>query len=274
MRLSELRRELLAKIDSIDARIIIRLVTGLDDVHQITESNNEIDDGIRDKALELLSMRLSGMPMAYIMGEKEFYGHLFKVSPSVLIPRPDTETLVDTAIQLSSLFQNPRILDLCTGSGAIAASVAYALSIPVSFSDISDSALSIAKENYKTITGMDGDGRLGNLFEPWNGSSFDIIISNPPYLTDIWYEETDKDVKAEPVNAFIGGGEDGLGLIRAIIASAPEYLSESGILALECDYRQMGICGSLLEKSRFTDIHIIKDLADKERVIYGRRLPE
>ena len=74
MRLSELRRELLAKIDSIDARIIIRLVTGLDDVHQITESNNEIDDGIRDKALELLSMRLSGMPMAYIMGEKEFYG--------------------------------------------------------------------------------------------------------------------------------------------------------------------------------------------------------
>ena len=171
-------------------------------------------------------------------------------------------------------FQNPRILDLCTGSGAIAASVAYALSIPVSFSDISDSALSIAKENYKTITGMDGDGRLGNLFEPWNGSSFDIIISNPPYLTDIWYEETDKDVKAEPVNAFIGGGEDGLGLIRAIIAFAPEYLSESGILALECDYRQMGICGSLLEKSRFTDIHIIKDLADKERVIYGRRLPE
>ncbi len=274
MKLRELRQELLSRTDGVDARIIIRLATGFDDIHQITCSEAEIDESTCEKAFSLLSKRLSGTPMAYITGEKEFYGHSFLVSPAVLIPRPDTETLVETVISLSSRFDDPEILDLCTGSGAIAASVAYALSSPVSFSDISPEALEIAKENYRRITGKEGDGRLGSLFQPWAGCVFDIIASNPPYLTDLWYEETDKDVKAEPVTAFIGGGEDGLGLIRSIIETAPSHLKENGILALECDYRQMRICVSLLERNGFTDIQIVKDLADKERVIYGRRLPE
>ena len=274
MTIRELRKELLSATEAVDARLILRLATGLDDIHQITESCREVTDEEEKKAMELLRRRLSGEPMAYITGEKEFYGHAFSVSPAVLIPRPDTETLVDTVIKLSDLFSKPRILDLCTGSGAVAASVAAALGTAVQMSDISEAALSVAKGNYRRITGMDAEARCGDLLAPWDGTVFSIIASNPPYLTDKWYEDTDKDIKAEPENAFIGGGEDGLELIRRIIRSAPEHLEEGGFLALECDYRQMGICGNLLEKGGFTDIHTVRDLADKERVIYGRRLPE
>lgn len=274
MRLSGLRQLLLHHLDPVDARMIIRLATGLDDIHQITESGMELSKKEEEEALRLMERRLKGTPMAYITGEKEFYGHSFKVSPSVLIPRPDTETLVEEALAASSLFPSPAILDLCTGSGAIASSIAYALKKPVAFSDISEEALAIAKENYRRITGEEPDARCGSLFAPWKGHLFDIIVSNPPYLTDSWYQETDKDVKAEPLLAFIGGGEDGLSLIRSIISSSPLFLNEGGFLMLECDYRQTGICGSLLEKSGFTDIRIVKDMAGKERVVYGRRFSE
>ena len=274
MTVQDLRRRLLERTEATDARIILHLATGLDEIHQITESSMELDDETVRKAEKLLETRLSGVPLAYSTGEKEFYGHTFSVSPAVLIPRPDTETLVDTVIKLAGSFREPRILDLCTGSGAVAASVAAALGIAVRMSDISQAALSVAESNYSRITGMKAEARCGDLLSPWDGTVFSIIASNPPYLTDKWYEDTDKDVKAEPENAFIGGGEDGLELIRRIIGSAPAHLEEGGFLALECDYRQMGICGNLLEKGGFTDIHTVRDLADKERVIYGRRLPE
>ena len=271
MRIDEARRMLLEKLDSTDTRIILRLATGLDDIHQITEGGMEITADTEARILAFMERRLNGTPMAYIMGEKEFYGLPFRVSESVLIPRPDTETLVDTAIELASGFNDPRILDLCTGSGAIGTAIAHMLSNPVALSDISENAIAIAKENYRINTGMEPDARIGNLFDPWTDSHFDIIASNPPYLTDIWYEETDKDVKAEPIGAFIGGGDDGLDIIREIIRRSPEYLSPSGYLVLECDYRQIEICGRLLETAGFSDIASRKDLAGKERVVYGRR---
>ena len=273
MRLSELKKELLERTEGTDARIIIHLSTGLDAIQQIVQYDKEVSPEEQAMAYSLLERRLSGTPMAYITGEKEFYGHAFMVTKDVLIPRPDTETLVETALELSKRFGNPRILDLCTGSGAIAASISYALSQPVSMSDISPKALSVAEGNYLRITGRAPSSRLGSLLDPWKGSEFDIIATNPPYLTDIWYEETEIDVKAEPKLAFIGGGDDGLDIIRTIIADAPSVLAPDGFLTIECDYRQTGICGSLLESSGFSDIHTVKDLAGKERVVYGRRLP-
>ena len=271
MRVDEARRMLLEKLDSTDTRIILRLATGLDDIHQITEGGIELSSDSEERIHDLAEKRLNGTPMAYIMGEKEFYGLPFRVSGSVLIPRPDTETLVDTAIELAAGFPDPAILDLCTGSGAIGTAIAHTLSRAVALSDISEDAIAIARENYRKNTGMEADARTGNLFDPWTGSRFDIIASNPPYLTDIWYEETDKDVKAEPIGAFIGGGEDGLDIIREIIEKSPEYLSPNGCLVLECDYRQTEICGRLLETAGFSDIASRKDLAGRERVVYGRR---
>ena len=250
------------------------MATGLDEIALITESGKTVSKAEEEKASSLMQQRLSGIPMAYIIEKKEFYGHEFHVTPSVLIPRPDTETLVECAIELAKNFSHPTILDLCTGSGAIATSVSYALSTPVAISDISEEALAIAKANYKAIIGTFPEARCGNLLEPWQDCKFNLILSNPPYLTDAWYEETDKDVKAEPRIAFLGGGSDGLDIIRDIISSAPAVLDKGGYLALEIDYRQAEICGSLLEKNGFEEISIVKDLANKERVIYGRRLPE
>ena len=271
MRVDDARRMLLGKLDSTDSRMILRIATGLDDIHQITEGSMEITADAESRIHELMERRLSGTPMAYIMGEKEFYGLPFVVSESVLIPRPDTETLVDAAIELAASFSSPSILDLCTGSGAVGTAIAHTLSNPVALSDISADAISIASGNYRRNTGMGPDARIGDLFDPWKGSRFDIIASNPPYLTDSWYEETDKDIKAEPIGAFIGGGADGLDIIRRIIEESPGYLSPDGYLLLECDYRQIDICGRLLETAGFSGISSRKDLAGKERVVYGRR---
>ena len=271
MRIKDARRILLGKLDSTDARIILRLATGLDDIHQITEGESELATEAEAVIHTLMEKRLSGTPMAYIMGEKEFYGIPFHVSESVLIPRPDTETLVDTAIELAGRFRNPRVLDLCTGSGAIGTAIAHTLSIAVALSDISSEAIAIASGNYRSNIGKEPDARTGDLFGPWEGSVFDIIATNPPYLTDAWYEETERDVKAEPMNALVGGGRDGLDIIRRIISQAPDYLSPDGYLAIECDYRQIEICGRLLETEGFSDIASRKDLAGKERVVYGRR---
>ena len=272
MRLRELKRGLMARLESLDSRMIIRLATGLDDMAQLMEPERELSDEEVRKAWELAGKRLSSVPMAYITGEKEFYGLPFRVDSNVLIPRPDTETLVDVAVTLSSSFDNPRILDLCTGSGAVGTAIAHTLSLPVSLSDISGKALSIAIGNYERNTGMECDARLGSLFEPWAGETFDIIASNPPYLTEKWYEETEEDVKKEPRLAFIGGDDDGLSLIRRIIHEAPRHLNDGGFLAIECDYRQMESCARIFRNEGFSSIAIAEDAAGRERVIHGRRL--
>ncbi len=270
MKLKELKSYLISRTEPVDARIIIREAAGFDDIAQILHAEDEISPEAAAKAERMLAERISGRPMAYILGEKEFYGLPFTVNESVLIPRPDTETLVDTAIELAASFRRPRILDLCTGSGAVGTAIAATLSIPVSLSDISPEALDIAKQNYRRNTGHEPDARLGSLYGPWEGERFDIIASNPPYLTPEWYEDTDADVKAEPEIAFLGG-PDGLDLIRIIISAGYDYLNENGYIALECDYRQIDNCVRILQSSSFSGIGIRKDLAGKERVVYGRK---
>ncbi|MDY5931471.1 MAG: peptide chain release factor N(5)-glutamine methyltransferase [Candidatus Ornithospirochaeta sp.] len=275
MILNKLRSELIGKASQLEmpfleVRLIIEKATGFDQLRQIAEGSSEIPDEKCKEAFDMLSRRLSGTPMAYITGKKEFYGNTFSVSPSVLIPRPDTETLVEAALDKARLFSSARILDLCTGSGAVGVSIAKASGLDVFLSDISEDALSIASQNYRTIIGHDGDIRKGSLFEPWKGMRFDIIASNPPYLTEKWWEETERDVKAEPLIAFIGHGDDGLDIIRRIIDESPLYLAEGGFLMLECDYRQTSSCAILLENRGFEGISIVKDLAGKERVVYGR----
>ena len=271
MKLRELKAEFLNEIDAVDVRMIIRMASGFDDIAQIVHADDEIDADTEAKARRILGKRLSGTPMAYITGEKEFYGLPFSVNEDVLIPRPDTETLVDAAIECASSFENPRILDLCTGSGAVGTAIAHTLSVPVALSDISEKALRTAAENYSRITGREPEARLGSLFEPWEGVSFDIIATNPPYVTDKWYEEVDKDVKTEPKLALIGGGDDGLDIIRKIIAEAPEHLNDGGYLLIECDYRQIALCARIMKQAGLGHIAVKKDLAGKERVIYGRK---
>ncbi len=276
MRLKELKEELLeiAKAlpnPQLEASIIIEKTTGIDRIHQIIDLDKEIEEESADDALRLMKKRASGYPMAYITGTKEFYGHTFCVNESVLIPRPDTETIVETALMIAKRFSSPRILDLCTGSGAIAASLAYELKSDVCLSDISHAALEVAVSNYERITGLKAMKREGDLLSPWLGMQFDIIVSNPPYLTSLWYEEVDEDVKKEPKLALVSDSGDGLDIIRRIIAQSPDYLIKGGYLLLEGDYRQMESCAKILSNSGFADVNIVKDLAGKNRVVYGRR---
>ncbi len=259
---------------SLEVRIIIEKSCNLPIEAQIMNPFCTITDDMSKKAKSMLEMRLKSIPMAYITGEKEFYGHIFKVTKDVLIPRPDTEIIVEKTIEIAkqkARSSDVRILDLCTGSGAIGASVAYETGIQVCLSDISKEALEIAKYNYKAITGKEADARVGSLLEPWDKDRFDIIATNPPYLTDAWYEETDEDVKKEPSLALLGFGDDGLNTIREIINSAPSYLKNGGVLLIEADYRQIEICARLLSSKGFRDIEIAKDLNNKDRVVYGRR---
>ncbi len=276
MRLKELKAELIQKASALpspalEASIIIEEAASVDRIHQITDAESEIPDAAAERCIALMDKRISGIPMAYITGKKEFYGMEFRVTPDTLIPRPDTETIVSKAIEIAECYGCRRILDLCTGSGAIAASVAVSLGTDVSFSDISEPALAVAAENYERLTGRRGDGRLGSLFEPWAGERFDMIITNPPYLTEKWWDETDKDVKAEPVIALISDSADGLDIIRRIIKESTEHLNDGGFLLIEGDYRQMDICVRILTSAGFTDTGIVSDLAGKARVAYGRR---
>ncbi len=276
MRLKELKEELLRLSQALpnpilETSIIIEKATGIDKIHQLTERDREISLSEAEAALSMMKKRASGYPMAYITGEKEFYGHTFKVTEATLIPRPDTETIVEETIRIAKKSTSPMILDLCTGSGAIAASVAYELKGDVYLSDISEKALEIAKYNYEAITGRKAIAKLGDLLSPWKGYSFDIIVSNPPYLTKEWWEETEEDVKKEPVLALISDEDDGLEIIKRIISESKEYLKIGGYLLLEGDYRQMESCARILINSGFTDVNIVKDLAGKNRVVYGRR---
>lgn len=276
MRIKELKNNMMTVAStlenpSLEVRLIIEKVLSLSAIQQIMKSEDEISPGEAEEALKLIKKRASGYPMAYMTNEKEFYGNLFYVDENVLIPRPDTEVIVEKTIELSRQFENARILDLCTGSGAIATSVSNATGLDVCFSDISDKALSIAEKNYSAITGKKPHSKLGDLLSPWTGYEFDIIASNPPYLTDDWYEEVSDDVKKEPKLALVGFGDDGLDIIRKIVKDSKDYLVPGGFLLIEGDYRQMDYCVKLFKSEGFSDVGILKDLAGKERVVYGRR---
>ena len=140
----------------------------------------------------------------------------------------------------------------------------------VKLSDISPSAAETAKENYERLIGRKADIRVGDLFEKWEGCKFSLIVSNPPYLTAKWCDEVDEDVKKEPRLALYGFDEDGLGIIRRIIKDSGNFLEKGGYIALECDYRQCSMLSKLLETEGYSGVNIKKDLAGKDRVVYGK----
>ena len=275
MTLFELKRKLIEigknlEDPMLEARVLLSFL-GFSTLKQITDKNEEVSQKTADEATSMMEKRASGYPMAYITGVKEFWGMEFKVNDNVLIPRPDTETLVEVAVDLyiENNLQG-KILDLCTGSGAVATAIAKELEKDVKLSDISPSAAETAKENYERLIGRTADIRVGDLFEKWEGCKFSLIVSNPPYLTDTWCNEVDEEVKKEPRLALYGFDEDGLGIIRRIIADSGKFLEKGGYIALECDYRQCSTLAKLLETEGYSGVNIKKDLAGKDRVVYGK----
>jgi release factor glutamine methyltransferase len=243
-------------------------------------------DTFADNALAafraLIKRRLNGECAAYILGKKEFMGLEFLVNPSVLVPRPETETLVDTAIAVLTDAINKdetagsiRILDLCTGSGAIAVSIKSKLpQVKVCAADICAQALETAKTNAARLLPPDsvkfyqGDLFVSDLFATLPLSQFSVIVSNPPYIPTEEIKTLAAEVQNEPRLA-LDGGDTGLEIIERIIEGAPEFLRRSGTLLLEADPRQMENIAVLLERKGFKDVKLYRDLSGHERVISG-----
>lgn len=218
----------------------------------------------------LLQRRLQGEPVAYILGEREFFGLNFKVTPATLIPRPDTELLVELAIQRIPQQAPCRVLDLGTGSGAIALSIAQACpQAEVLACDASAAALAVAQENARTL----GMGNVGFVLSDWfatlGAQRFALIVSNPPYIAANDPHLAQGDVRFEPVSALVSGS-DGLDDIRHIIGRAAAHLLPGGWLLLEHGYDQALRVRSLLQQNGYKAVFSACDLAGTERVSGGR----
>lgn len=220
---------------------------------------------INDYNLALDKLK-SDVPIQYIMGFSYFNGEQFKVSEATLIPRFDTEVLYEFAKNLVSAKKAEKVLDLCTGSGILAISLSK-IGAEVYASDISSEALAIAGENAE-LHETKVTFREGNLFEPWEGMHFDLIVSNPPYIDEFGMKELDSRVLKEPHLALYGG-KDGLDFYRLIIAEAKAYLSDKGIIAFEIGYNQGLAVRRLLEENGYQDITVLKDYQGLDRVVVG-----
>lgn len=218
----------------------------------------------------LLARRAQHEPLQYILGQEDFYGLTFHVAPGVLIPRADTETLCEKALEVLP-GHAPRVLDLCTGSGALAVTLQHLRpDAQVYASDLSPDALSIARENarrnHASVTFLEGD-----LFAPLQNMFFDVIVSNPPYISRPDMASLQEEVLQEPHMALYGG-EDGLNFYRRIAKDAPLHLAAGGWLCLEIGDTQSADVTALLQPA-FEHIETFHDLSGKSRVVRGRLKP-
>ena len=217
----------------------------------------------------LLQLRLNGEPIAYLLGEREFFGLLFKVTPDVLIPRPETELLVELALQHIPSDNLCLVLDLGTGSGAIALSIAHARpTAQVLACDASSAALEVARENAQLLGIANATFVQSDWFAALDARRFDLIVSNPPYIAAGDPHLQCGDVSFEPPSA-LASGDDGLHDIRYIISQAKTHLNQGGWLLLEHGYNQVAQVRELLQQNGFGEIFSTRDLAGIERVSGG-----
>ena len=213
----------------------------------------------------LCAKRCERVPLQWLLGTQPFCGHLFEVSPQALIPRPETELLVERALAVREAFPLPRVLDLCTGSGCIACS--FALGAPdmtVEACDLSEGALALARRNAAAL-GARVAFYQGDLFEAVRGRSYGCVISNPPYIPASDIACLQAEVRSEPVLA-LDGGEDGLDFYRRIAQEAPAYLARGGALLMEIGSSQGRAVATLLTEAGFSGVCIRPDLAGLDRI--------
>lgn len=263
----------------LDAEVILCNLTKLERIQLLIYPEREISWEICRKFWEAVDKRVSLMPVQYITNHQEFMGFDFYVDERVLIPRGDTEILVEEALEVYKREQHNNkiiILDIGTGSGAIAISLAKLIEASQVYAvDISSGALEVAKGNAKTL-GVEArvNLRLGDLFEGIEAdslrSSIDFIISNPPYIPDQVVEGLSPQVKDYEPRGALAGGTDGLDFYKRIVASAKYYLRVGGWIMFEIGFDQGEAVADLLLKEDFRDVRIIKDLAGLDRVVVGK----
>ncbi|MGH8309342.1 MAG: peptide chain release factor N(5)-glutamine methyltransferase [Steroidobacteraceae bacterium] len=252
-----------------DARVLMRAALGVDDAYLIAHSGKPPADRQRERYLEWVERRRGGEPVAYLTGEREFYSLAFKVTPAVLIPRPETELLVEAALERIPMQAPSRVLELATGSGCVA--VAIALHRPrarVTATDRSRAALAVAREN-AARHGAGIELVESDWFAALAGRRFDFVVSNPPYVADGDPHLAEGDLRFEP-RAALAGGADGLACIRLIIEQARAHLEPGARLLLEHGHEQAAHCRALLERAGYREVTSRGDLAGIERVSGGK----
>lgn len=254
----------------VNVRLLLQHSLGVNHAWLIAHLHEDLTDTQLESFEQLLSRRLKGEPVAYILGMREFYGLPLKTTPATLIPRPDTETLVDSALDKLSTNQNLKVLDLGTGTGAIALAIAKNRpQTAVTAVDYSQEALSVAQENVQNLQITNVRFLQSDWFSSLQGEKFEVIVSNPPYIAEDDAHLTQGDLRFEPLSA-LASGKDGLDDIRRIIQAAPSYLNPHGWLILEHGYDQAEKVGELLTLHGFEQVSHARDLSGTLRVTLGR----
>jgi len=259
----------------LDVEIMLSKASGLSRAQILAHPEKGVSTKAVERFSEWVIRRSTREPLAYILGEKEFYGLCFEVSPAVLIPRPETEILVETALSILKQKENPMVADIGLGSGAVAISIARNLGDCVIYgTEVSAEALEVACRNAERIGVRNRVSFLqGDLFEPLEGRSFDLIVSNPPYIPSDEIDRLEPEISKHEPRRALDGGTDGLDYFRRIATSAPEHVSPGGALALEVGMGQAESVRTLLSAAGFNNPRSIKDYAGIERVVVASKEP-
>lgn len=252
-------------IPASEARLLLMHAGSVSATEIAAHPERDLPSGKVPEFMSLLARRAAGEPIAYLVGRREFYGRDFKVTPAVLIPRPETELLVEVALKKVSRGDTPRILDLGAGSGCVAITLALELGCEVVAVDVSADALAVARENAERL-----GARVKFIESDWFGSvegQFDLIVGNPPYVAEGDPHLSEGDLRFEPMGALASG--DGLDAIRRILADAPRHLVAGGWFFLEHGYDQAEAMRTLLEEVGFAELEQHQDLAGIIRISGG-----
>lgn len=255
----------------LEVQILLCHVLGVARAWLISHDRDALAESAAQSYSALLMRRLAGEPIAYIVGSREFFGLEFKTTPAVLIPRPETELLVELALARMPENQPCEVLDLGTGSGAIAISIARNRPLATVMAvDQSPEALAVARDNATRLQAPNLRLLRSDWFGALEGETYDLIVSNPPYVEAANPHLQRGDVRFEPVSA-LASGADGLDDIRRIAAAAPQHLKPGGWLLLEHGYNHGEGCREILRRQGFSAVETIRDLAGLERVSMGLR---
>lgn len=259
----------MAGLDPVDARVLLRTVLRVSDARLVAHPERELTSAQQAEYSAWTARRRAGEPVAYITGEREFYSLPFKVTPAVLIPRPETELLVEAALEVIPADAPCRVLDLATGSGCVAVAIAvHRPRAQVTATDVSPAALAVARDN-AARHGAKIEFVESDWFAALPGRKFDLIVANPPYVAEGDAHLGQGDLRFEP-RAALAAGHAGLDGIEAIVEEAVKWLDTGGRLLFEHGHDQGACSRALLGAAGYGDIATRRDLAGIERVSGGR----
>ena len=256
----------------LDAELLVAHALSTTRIQLVIEATRTLEAGELQRLRELVTRRRAHEPIAYILGEREFYGRSFRVDRRVLVPRPETEVLVDVGLERTrAVSMCTRALDLCTGSGCIAITLARERPTSlVTATDISTSALALARENALRLGAYRVAFREGDLYDALaDPARFDLVLSNPPYIPSDQIAALPADVRGFEPRTALDGGEDGLASLRRVVEGAAIRLAPKGVLAVEVGDGQARAVVRLFEEARFQNIGVRRDYGGIERVVSG-----